>query len=231
MPGSRWCWWLRHRATGAWPAGWWGRCIEQIDQKHETALLDATPAGAAVYGRLGFVPGFAFSRWARAAGEISRAIPTQGGDRFPAVDEAPLHGRHHADVLDRIAVLDLATQQRDRRAMLESVLSRPDTRAWLSDDGQGVAVARAGRRAWQIGPLMAADDACATALLRAALDTLSSLSSAVYVDVPADRAALADVLLQSGFAVQRSFVRMALGDGSASRLALHSHALAGPEYG
>ena len=207
------------------------RCIEQIRRHGETAVLDATPAGAEVYARLGFAPGLAFTRWERVSSDATYPAPAMDREA-PSSLHTSLHGAGRADTLERIVALDVAAHRRDRRAMFESFLARPETRVWSSADGQGFVVARAGRRAWHVGPLVAADDAAAAALLRDALDAMSRQpGQAVFVDVPDERVALADALARRGFSVQRSFVRMALGDAAASRLGAHSHALAGPEYG
>ena len=122
-------------------------CVAHLRAEGIVPVLDATPAGAAVYRRLGFVPGFEIDRWERPALAAGTATPATS----PAVMPAGL-----AD-LDTLLALDRAATGLDRRFLLSSFLSRPGTQAWRADDGRGFVIARAGRRAVQIGPLVAGD--------------------------------------------------------------------------
>ena len=186
-------------------------------------VLDATPAGAAVYRRLGFVPGFEIDRWERPALAAGSATPATS----PAVMTADL-----AD-LDTLLALDRAATGLDRRFLLSSFLSRPGTQAWRADDGRGFVIARAGRRAVQIGPLVAGDVGQAAALLDVAIAdaTARDASQAIFLDLPRAHRPLADRLERQGFARQRPFVRMALGASEAPRLGTGMFVLAGPEFG
>ena len=208
------------------------RCIEAVAASGATPVLDATPAGAAVYRRLGFAPGFSFARWEGSSGIGARADGAPDEPGHAAAKRAQLHGADHVGLLDRVAALDRAALGLDRRFLLESFLARPATRLWLADDRRGFVIARASRRGWQIGPLVAADAPQAVGLMNASLDDLPPRAGGgVVIDIPTAHRVLADALASRGFAVQRPFVRMALGDDSASRLAAGSFALAGPEYG
>jgi GNAT superfamily N-acetyltransferase len=177
-------------------------------------VLDATPAGAQVYQRLGFVPGMAFERW-----EHPRA----------AVAAPPVELRRSGlPDLDALVVADTAASRVGRRGLLQSFLQRPGTQAWITDDEQGFVIARAGRRAVQIGPLVAADEAAAWTLLQQAL---SATSGPVFLDLPTRWAQLAAHLSAAGFRPQRPFVRMALGDAPALAGSERLFVLAGPEFG
>jgi GNAT superfamily N-acetyltransferase len=218
-------------------------------------VLDATPAGAAVYRQSGFVPGFESDRWERVApAAAADAAPTSAG---PAPDAAttsagpaprdaatsagpapPEAARFSTPVPAGIADLDaLAGLDRDasggleRRFLLAGFLARPGTRAWRSGDGRGFVVARAGRRATQVGPLVASDPAQAALLLDTAIAAASASGGAVFLDLPRAHRPLAERLERQGFVRQRSFVRMSLGASEAPRLGTGMFVLAGPEFG
>ena len=177
-------------------------------------VLDATPAGAQVYQRLGFVPGMAFERWEHP--RVSAAAPVAGLRRTGLQD------------LDALVAADTAASRVGRRGLLQSFLQRPDTQAWATADGQGFVIARAGRRATQIGPLVAADEAAAWTLLQQAL---AATPGPVFLDLPKRWAQLAAHLSAAGFHPQRPFARMALGDAPALAGSERLFVLAGPEFG
>jgi len=204
-------------------------CVAHLRAAGIVPVLDATPAGAAVYRRLGFLPGFEIDRWERrglpapsAAAARAGAASTSAGIPRPAT----------AADLDALVALDRAATGLDRRLLLDSFLRRPDTRAWLAGDGRGFVVARAGRRATQIGPLAAPDDARAIALLDIAIATASDdPARAIFLDLPRAHRPVAEALERLGFVRQRSFVRMSLGATEAPRLGAGRLVLAGPEFG
>lgn len=190
-------------------------CIAHLQGAGATPFLDATPAGAAVYRRLGFVDGFGFERW-------------QSSGRGGAAHDVAACVRVDAKEIARVVALDRSASGLQRRFLLEGFVSRPGTEAWLAADGRGFIVAREGRRAMQIGPLVATDSGQAIALLSAAL---AAAGPRVFIDVPVARAELAAWLASRGFQRQRAFVRMALGAARLSAASDLSFALAGPEFG
>jgi GNAT superfamily N-acetyltransferase len=198
------------------------RCIASLLATNRVPVLDATPAGAEVYRRRGFVAGFAFDRWERAAGAASPAIASR---RQP--DPGPVEARRDADV-DEIVTLDAAAHRVGRAALLRALVARAGTRAWLSAARDGFAIARAGRRATQVGPVVAARTADALALVEKAL---ASAAGRIFIDVPARVTTLVRRLEQQGFVRQRPFVRMALGDAALLAADARVFALAGPEFG
>lgn len=113
-----------------------------------------------------------------------------------------------------------------RSFLIGDFLSRAGTRSIL--DGHSFAIARSGRRATQIGPLVAQNEAAALAALDG---LLPQMDTNVVLDVPARWPALARDLERRGFRRQRPFTRMALRHaqpfGDPSRL----FASAGPEFG
>jgi len=191
-------------------------CVASLRASGRVPVLDATPAGAAVYAKIGFVAGFAFERW-QGAGP-ARSAPGDSASTS-AAGAAPV---------ETLIALDRSACGVDRAPLLRSFLARPDTRAWLAPRGDGFALRRAGRRAAQVGPIVAVDDAAALELLGFALD---SVAGPVFIDVPVQRAAVVDALTRRGFVRQRPFVRMALGDAGAAAARGSVFALAGPEFG
>jgi len=209
-------------------------CVASLESQGRTPVLDATPAGAAVYARSGFVAGFAFERWERfgAAGENQGSAAASGrSDAVPAPANAGSSlgaNALDADVAALVSALDRAASGVDRSAFWQAVMARRTTRAWSTPAGDGIAVRRAGRRATQLGPIVAARSSDALDLLAAAL---ADLPGAVFVDVPVHCSEIAHELAQRGFARQRSFVRMARGDERAAAARGRVFALAGPEFG
>lgn len=200
------------------------QCIESLRARRLAPTLDATPAGEAVYRKLGFVRGFGFSRWERDAAASTAAEAVD-----PRVREAT------QDELADCMALETQACGLGRAALLASLAGRQGSRAWRLDDARGRAtgfvIAREGRRATQVGPLVAASDAQAIVLLRAAL---SATPGPVFIDVPDAREALSGWLIAHGFRLQRSFVRMALCAPLPPHLAeapSSLYAVAGPEFG
>lgn len=200
------------------------QCIASLRERRLVPTLDATPAGEAVYRKLGFVRGFAFSRWER---EAATPAPREAAD--PRVRETA------QDDLPDCMALDTQASGLGRAALLASLAGRQGSRAWRLDDARGRAtgfvIGREGRRATQVGPLVAASDAQTIALLRAAL---AATPGPVFIDVPDAREALSGWLIAHGFRLQRSFVRMALCAQLPPHLAeapSSLFAVAGPEFG
>jgi hypothetical protein len=112
--------------------------------------------------------------------------------------------------------------------LLRSFFARAPRLALIDADGASFALARTGRIATQIGPIVAADEDAAAALLTAAL---GAASGPVFLDV-ADRWQRLSVLLkQRGFTVQRPFLRMALGRSAPCGDVQRTFVVAGPEFG
>ena len=187
-----------------------GHCIAHLRALGVTPVLDATPAGQPAYAKLGFEAGFALSRW---EGTLAPgpAMPITG-----AVDAAA------------IARLDAQANGFDRSALLADFLRRPGTRARTAADGTGFVLARQGRRATQVGPLVVGDEPSALSLLQAAF---AELSGPVFLDVPERWTALTAWLQRNGFTRQRSFARMALGNASIASAPQRLFVVAGPEFG
>jgi GNAT superfamily N-acetyltransferase len=188
-------------------------CCAELKRRGLVAVLDAAPAGERVYRPLGFVPMFALSRW-----------QGQGG-----VGAAPAGVRAmQADDIAVVTDIDARGFGAQRAFLLRSFFARAPRLAFVMDDGTGFALARPGRIATQIGPIIAADEDAAAALLSAAL---GAASGPVFLDV-ADRWQKLGALLRAhGFTVQRPFLRMALGRGVPFGDVARTFVVAGPEFG
>ena len=171
-------------------------------------VLDATPAGAEVYGGMGF----------RRVGNLMRWRGAGRGGTSPA----------DLGLADRVRDLDTSAFGADRSAVLADLVDRPAPVAALAADGGGYLLSRAGRTATQLGPLVVRDAATAIALLEQGLD---AAGGTVVVDVPERATAVAEHLAGRGFAPERPFVRMALGRDEIGGEPALVHAIAGPELG
>jgi len=187
-----------------------GHCIAHLRALGATPVLDATPAGQPAYAKLGFDAGFALSRW---EGTLTCAPAMQATSAADA---------------KAITRLDTLANGCERAALLADFLQRPGTRARLAADGSGFVLARQGRRATQVGPLVAADEAAALSLLQT---MFAALDGPVFLDVPERWTAVTAWLQQNGFARQRSFARMALGPAPIASVHDRLFVVAGPEFG
>ena len=185
--------------------------IATLETQHRTPMLDATPAGAAVYRPLGFREMFSIRRW-------------QGQGR----DAAAPSGIRQATSADlpMLTELDAKAFGAPRPFLMASFLARLGTRAFISADG--LVIRRSGLRADQIGPLVARDETSAANLLAAALD---AAPGPVFIDLPDGREFLARMLSGRGFEVQRPFSRMELGTSTPFGDPALLFAAAGPEFG
>jgi GNAT superfamily N-acetyltransferase len=179
--------------------------------------LDATPAGREVYRPLGFRDVYRFTRLEATA---PRAEAPAGGVR-----------RMESGDLDRAVAYDRAGSGMARPALIESLRRRRPRHAWLAERGgrlTGIALARDGRRAQQIGPVLADDAETVAALARAAL---AGIDGAAFIDVLDDKAAFRADLEAAGFAAQRGYIRMLLEREAPLDDTARVYAVAGPEFG
>jgi GNAT superfamily N-acetyltransferase len=193
------------------------------------AGLDATPEGREVYRRLGFRDIYRLTRLEANHPPVSAGPPRPGpgpGPR-PGITVRPLQ---EAD-LDAVAAFDAAAFGADRRPVLADFRARMPDLALLAQSGGrigGHVLARNGRRATQIGPLVAEDLATAEALLAAAL---THAAGRVFIDLCDRHTDLRGWLNRRGFTVQRPFTRMLLGRADPLDAPPRIIAVAGPELG
>jgi GNAT superfamily N-acetyltransferase len=177
-------------------------CISLLRDAGRAGLLDASPAGTAIYAAVGFVPLGTMERW-----------EGHGGGEGMAAAAAPN------------LVLDQLAFGADRGFLFQDFLSRPGSLAFRSP--HGFAILRHGSSACQLGPIVAPPSE-AHAL---ATDAIRAASGRVVVDVLDAGSVLIPTLIARGFRLQRPFTRMALGLAAMPGDPAQMMAAAGPEFG
>jgi GNAT superfamily N-acetyltransferase len=183
-------------------------CLAAATKLGLTTWLDATPAGAAVYGPLGFTPTLQLRRLRR---EPTASAST--GAALPTCD------------LSKFAARDTGAMGFDRGDLLAELSGRPASK--LSTNGAATALVRDGRVARHIGPLFADGPQDALALVD---HIFRGEDGPVLIDAVASRVEFIDGLSVSGWTIERPFQRMRFGRATAPA-AEPPFAVAGPEYG
>lgn len=181
--------------------------------------LDATSAGKAVYDKLGFTDRLELRRL------IARTRSAPPGAAATAI--RPMQA---AD-LDAVVALDAEAFGRVRGGLLRWLQQRSPQLAWIASAGgtpAGFILGRPGAHFTQLGPLVAADQAMAQALVGQALS--AAPAGAVGLDVLAHPGWPA-WLESLGFAEERRFTRMTRGDAGGAGRNAALWAVAGPELG
>ncbi|MGE3874027.1 MAG: GNAT family N-acetyltransferase [Parvibaculaceae bacterium] len=179
--------------------------IAHLAERGLVPMLDATPQGRAIYLPLGFEDVEPISRW-RGSGKATAPPPERKAVDFDG---------------------DLAAFGADRSAILKNLLDRPQALALADDDGAFL-LSRAGRTAMQIGPIVARTAQQGAALLD---EAIANIAGPLLIDVPDRETVLRATLARHGFAVERSFIRMARGRDTAFGDPAQMRAIAGPELG
>jgi len=194
------------------------RALEALGRRGLTPILDATPAGRAVYVQEGFHDTWGFRRLQlralRAAPERPAGVRALRADDWPGLLE--LDGRAFGA---------------SREPLLRALAARLPEAALVFDRGGGVEgylLGRDGREASQLGPLVARDSGAARALLAAAL---AAVGPPLYLDLVDREPGLTAWLESLGFAFQRPFTRMVHGAADAPGEAALVFCPAGPELG
>jgi GNAT superfamily N-acetyltransferase len=183
-------------------------CLNAATRRGLTTWLDATPAGAAVYGPLGFIPTLQLRRL-----------------RLAKAPEAKATQQLSAGNLEALVVRDASAVGFDRSTLLSEFAARSGSR--VVSCGQAMALIRDGRTARHIGPLLADRADQALALVDA---IVSSGSGPWLIDAVHARDEFLNGLVRSGWNVERPFQRMRFGPATASPAQL-PFAVAGPEFG
>ena len=183
-------------------------CLDVAARRGLTTWLDATPAGATVYGPLGFTPALQLRR-----------LRLQNPQENKAIRPLP------AGSLDALAARDSGAMGFDRSPLLAQFAQRPGSRI-VSDDG-AMALVRDGRTARHIGPLLADHPDQALALVDA---IVGSETGPWLIDAVHAQDEFLDGLVRSGWNIERPFQRMRFGRTSAQPAQL-PFAVAGPEFG
>jgi GNAT superfamily N-acetyltransferase len=189
-------------------------CIATLRTFGLVGMLDATPAGEKVYTPLGFKPVFGLERWQGTGGGVP-----QHPDRVRPLQAASM---------ERMSALDAQAFGARRDTLHADYCARTGTRGFELAGGNGYALVRRGRVASQVGPVVAPDPHDALALIDAAV---ASTPGPILLDVPDEWTGIAGWLRSRSFAVQRPFLRMALGRDVGYGDPARVFAIAGPEYG
>jgi hypothetical protein len=133
-----------------------------------------------------------------------------------------------ADDIPLVTAIDAAAFGSQRKFLIESLFLRLPQLAFVSEDNTSFVLARPGRMATQIGPLVATNEDVADALVDAGL---GCVSGPVFLDLIDGRDILKRHLQQRGFSVQRPFLRMGLNRCAPFGDPAHLFIVAGPEFG
>jgi GNAT superfamily N-acetyltransferase len=183
-------------------------CLDTATKQGLTAWLDATSAGTAVYGPLGFSPTIQLRR-----------LRLEHGSAL--ADVAPLPSGQPTEFI----TCDISAMGFDRRDLLRELGGRPGSR--LVSNGDAMALIRDGRVARHIGPLFADGPARALAMVG---DIAASETRPLLIDAVASQDAFLKGLTQVGWTIERPFQRMRFGRATSQPAEL-PFAVAGPEYG
>lgn len=196
--------------------------IELLQADGVVPGLDATPAGREVYRRIGFVDVYGLERLV-AERAVLAAEPPAGIEIRPLTE---------AD-MDAVAGFDRPVFAGDRSALLRHLQSREPSRAmgaWQDDALTGFVLARDGRTWTQIGPVIAAEEDTAKALVAAAANNGSG-PDALLIDAMDYHAGYLDWLKAGGFEFQRPYIRMLHGSDQPIDRKEMVFSPAGPELG
>lgn len=194
------------------------RALAELEHGALTPILDATPAGRAVYVQEGFRDTWGFRRF------------HLGGPASAIAATAQVRPLRDAD-WPQLLALDARAFGASREPLLRALAARLPAAALVSEaDGvlEGYVLGRDGREACQLGPLVAGTAEVARALLGAAL---AAVPAPLYIDLVDREPALTAWLESLGFAFQRPFTRMVRGAPAAPGAAGLVYCPAGPELG
>jgi GNAT superfamily N-acetyltransferase len=183
-------------------------CLQAAKRRNLTSWLDATPAGATVYGPLGFTPTLQLRRL--------RLEKPQGAAATQALS---------AGSPDALATRDSRAMGFDRSRLLSEFAARPASRIVSGD--RAIALIRNGRTARHIGPVLADHADQAFKLVEA---IVGSEPGPFLIDAVFSQDKFLNGLVGAGWNIERPFQRMRFGAGTASS-AQPPFAVAGPEFG
>jgi hypothetical protein len=193
-------------------------CIDWSREQGLIAGLDATPAGREVYRALGFEDVYTLTRL-QVAGVSAPPVRSN-------VEVGPLVNSE----LGAVAAYDAERFGADRARLLAEFCRRvPQAASIARLHGRicGFALARDGRLATQLGPVVADDETIARSLIAHAL---APITGPVFVDLADRHRQLRGWIEQLGFAVQRPYTRMLLGRAQPLDRPQSIIAIAGPEF-
>jgi GNAT superfamily N-acetyltransferase len=193
------------------------------DRGVSTVRLDATPLGRPLYEKRGFVEEYTLTRFEGVAPQVSAPAAQQARRGMVIVCPSWLHW-------ERVIRFDQQITGTDRAGLLRHLYAETPAEwqlAMLGEELLGFAAARAGSRAWQIGPCLATAEAgpplLADALARRA-------GQRVFLDVPVENRTAVAAVTEAALAPQRPLYRMCRGPKSDER-AEYLWTSFGPEKG
>jgi GNAT superfamily N-acetyltransferase len=180
--------------------------------------LDATPAGQALYVKLGFVEACRLTRLQREPAAVTRAA--EEGPR-------PVRAADWPWMLD----LDRRACGYDRGAMLRWLADGAPAYAWVeqSASGVGFVLGRHGHNFEHLGPVVAPDGMVAARLVGRCVADLTDRR--VILDAPDGQPGWQEWLGNIGFVEQRPFSRMYRGPHAGPACGAELFASIGPEFG
>ena len=184
-------------------------CLAAAAKQGFVTWLDATPAGAAVYGRLGFTPTLQLRRL-----RLENSMPAFAAARLPSICN-----------LEELIARDASAMGFDRSALLTELARRTNSRPLSA--GNAVALIRDGRKARHIGPLFAEDADQALTIID---EIVRSETGPLLIDAVDEQEEFLKGLTGSGWTVERPFQRMRFGRANAQPEET-PFAVAGPEFG
>jgi GNAT superfamily N-acetyltransferase len=185
-------------------------CLDAATKQGFVTWLDATPAGASVYGPLGFAPTLQLRRL-----RLDHAMSTKA-EAPPSLSPGGI---------EKFTAQDRLAMGFDRSALLAELGGRPGSR--LLSSGEAVALVRDGRKARHIGPLFADSPDQALALVN---EIVRSENGCLLIDAVSEQEEFLKGLTGSGWTIERPFQRMRFGRAAPQTGEL-PFAVAGPEYG
>jgi GNAT superfamily N-acetyltransferase len=210
------------RRRGGLGTGLLRHCIEEVRAAGAMAGLDATEQGRPIYLPLGFRDLYTISRWHFEQVKDMAVRPPAGVTLRPI---APSD-------LDKLSPYDCQMTGMERPAILAHLAMRQPARAWIAETGAGrvagFVLGREGRMATSLGPVVANDEAIASALIA---NAAASAPGPFIIDVPQAHRVVCAWLKDQGASTPRGYARMILGEAKGIGDPAHLFALAGPELG
>jgi GNAT superfamily N-acetyltransferase len=183
-------------------------CLDVATRRGLTTWLDATPAGASVYGPLGFVPTLQLRRL-----RLETAMGAKATRPLSACS------------LETLIARDAGAMGFDRSSLLAEFRARSGSR--IVSSAEATALIRDGRNARHIGPLLADRADQALAVVGA---IVKSEDGPWLIDAVHSQEEFLGGLVSSGWNIERPFQRMRFGSATAAPSQL-PFAVAGPEFG
>ncbi len=198
------------------------RCVDDLITQKLVPVLDATPAGRAVYVGLGFQDCWTMRRL------VARSVrPPSGNTLQHGLIIRPIRNEDWPAII----ALDVHVFGADRGGLLRRLGQRLPAAALLAERGGrivGYLLGRDGRSMSQLGPLAAENEEIATALLTRGI---AAVPAPLAIDLADRHARVGDWLAALDFKVERPLTRMVYGRSNAFDDQARLFAIAGPELG